>query len=586
MARKKRDDEEAARKKRDEEEERDIEEAEEAEEPAEEEAVLEEEPADVEEEEPADIEEEEEEAAEEEEAEEEEAAATAPPRPRARTPILTIVLLFLNLLAAPPFLMLLFFDYTARQAWSYATFMNRVAAYGLPLSDEENVVPTAFYTRPRLYMDPDKLKAAYTSSVRPRGGAPAVPEPFQAVDTIEEPIEYTIRPSQIDDRAKKDLFTTNGLTDPVATLDEEVNRLKRVVPQYIDDAAKKFLEERPDEAKRRAAAEKILLSLAWNTRQVEAMKNRVDQAKAGEELDNLVSDAVKRRMLVDLLAPLNIYRPGYTAIEELKKDKDKGARDEAKYDRTFTVEKACELDPKTPTEFKFKLDELQDLVQKRLDESIAPTYSTTFHEGDQLAGKARDDANKRHAVAFLLVTVARLRPPESSEPVVAKGLERAQVISGFYEFAQAAANYVRALRVLEQRVLYAIEVDTSGFVVHDKADPTKVTGRTDGFVAQVNADIARLHKLQADIEYTRQRNADFTKQVARYQEQYNERVALRDEALKKLVEARGVTAKMQVQLRALEDQLFEAQTFLSDAATRNAQLEKEIKQAETKARGK
>src|SRR5438067_3828893 len=105
----------------------------------------EEEPA-LEPEEPADADR----AAEEEEEEEED--WNRPPRPR--TPVFTIVLLILNFLIAPVFVLLLYFDYTARYQWSYATFLNRVLTYGLPFAEEEDAASAAFSTRPRMRIEP------------------------------------------------------------------------------------------------------------------------------------------------------------------------------------------------------------------------------------------------------------------------------------------------------------------------------------------------------------------------------------------------------------------------------------------------
>src|SRR5260370_31082318 len=98
-----------ARKRRDKEEELEVEEAQEealdAEEPAGEPLDLDEPPDD-------------ERGADEPPEDEDEEEVDAPPRPR--TPIFTIVLLILNFLAAPPFVILAFMDYTARLQWSHA----------------------------------------------------------------------------------------------------------------------------------------------------------------------------------------------------------------------------------------------------------------------------------------------------------------------------------------------------------------------------------------------------------------------------------------------------------------------------------
>src|SRR6266404_4753630 len=223
-----------ARKRRDEEKELEIEEAEEealeAEEPPDDDRHADEPPED----------------------EEEEEVERAP---RPRTPIFTIVLLILNFLAAPPFVILAFMDYAARLQWSHATLVNRMGPLGLPLAQDETAASAWAQTRPRVRIDNDKLAAAYKS--RPRPGAPAMNEPFQSVDTTEEPISITIKPSQIDGAVKADLF--QGLGQGVSTLEEEVERLKGLVPQKIEEAATQYVKDRGTEDKKRAAAEKILL---------------------------------------------------------------------------------------------------------------------------------------------------------------------------------------------------------------------------------------------------------------------------------------------------------------------------------------
>src|SRR6266581_2791255 len=93
------------------------------------------------------------------EAEEEAEEAERPPRPR--TPIFTIILLIMNFLAAPPFVLLAFMDYAARQQWSSATFLQRVFPLGLPLREDEKAASAAIQTRPRVRFDSDTLKQVY-----------------------------------------------------------------------------------------------------------------------------------------------------------------------------------------------------------------------------------------------------------------------------------------------------------------------------------------------------------------------------------------------------------------------------------------
>jgi hypothetical protein len=490
---------------------------------------------------------------------EEKDEAEVPPRPR--TPILTIVLLILNFLAVPPFLILLVLDYSARQQWSYSTFMNRLYALGLPMQDEEDAAPAALYTRPRLRIDSDRIKSVYSN--RPKApGTPGFSEPFQPVDTVDESVDARVRPSQIGDQVKSDLFRSVG--DPVGTLDEEVRRLKGKVPAILDEATNKFVADQANPQKKLAALEKLLLPLAWNTQQVEKLQAWIDKVKDnGPELDKLLAEAVQRRMLCDLMAPMNIYRPG----------------DVTKFPIERIGERATDKDGKDLDEFEFKLDHLQDLLAKRFDHAIARQHIGEVHVGDPFNGKERDDIEKRHSIAFLMVALSQLKAPAQKEPLMPKLFERAQLVCGLYEFAQAAANYTRTLRFLEQRVLNYIEWDREGYVVRDKEG--KVIGRTEfSFVERLPADIERIKKVKADIEFTRKRIKDLESQRDRYQKQFEERQELLTSETKKLIEARGTTKKLWDEAAALNAELFRSLVFLSEAGARNEALEAQIAQLE------
>ncbi len=518
----------------------------------EEEADEDEEADDAEDAEDAEDEEEAEEAADAEEEEEEE-ERELPPRPR--TPIFTIVLLILNFLVVPPFVLLLFMDYAARHQWEYATFLNRVYAWGLPLAEDENATPAWYYTRPRLRIDGDKLKDVY--SKRPKApGTPAVPEQFQAVDTVEEPVSFRITPSQIDEQAQRDLFTGAGLGPGVTTQEEEVARMKALVPGEIEKAAEAFVAAQNTPDKKLQAARDILLAVCWSPKQIDALEQQIEAAKANPAaLDALLKDAVQRHLLIDLLAPMNIYRPG--DVEQ------------------FSVEKAADYNA-------YPLPVLQDLLAKRFDQAVSGQHIGAVHYGKDFEGKPRDDIQKRHAIAFLLFDLARLKAPGAKEMLLPRYFERAQVVCGMYEFTQAAANYVRCLRVLDDRVVHAIEVDREGYIVQGK-DLT----RTDtGFVQRHGAEIRDMKKLVAAIEFTRKRVKDLTEKRDFYEKQYNARLELLNQTTKDVVEARQKTAKMLSELRELQEELFTAQKQLSDAAERNARLEAQIRAAEAELTGR
>ena len=507
-------------------------------------ATEEEEPAAEEEQEAEELEAEEEEAVAEEgeeEEEKEEEEAELPPRPR--TPIFTVVLLALNLLAAPIFVLAMYMDYAARFQWSYPTFVNRVIVWGLPLEADEKGPGLSLAGRPRLRLEPEALKSAYTSP----GRSGKASGDFELVDTIDEPIASVIKPSQIDDSVKRDLFTKNGLDEPVATLEDEVRRIKVKLPGWINEAAKKVTESADTPAKKEAALVRILLPLAWSTDQVEKLRARIDAAKAQgpAELDNLLVEAAKRRMLLDALGPMNIYRPG---------DVEK-----------YSVEKACEED----------LSVLEGLLGMRIGEAINPTHQANVHLGESLLKQQqRDDAEKRHNIAFLLTTLSRVKVPESKEMLVPKGYERAQVVCGSFEYAIAATNYARTLPVLEKRILELIERDREGYVVE------KGQSRAGGFVASHKDYINLMKKAQTEIDYSKKRLKELAVERDRFQKQYEARAKLLTEVKMQLVSERKKTAEELKLLREKEKELFDALRDLSDAADRNFRLERRIVEAE------
>jgi hypothetical protein len=523
MARKQRDDDEDIER-----DDAEVEEEAEAEEESEaqEEQAIEEEPA---EEEEAALEEEVDEPRHDDEEPPEEAEnIELPPRPR--TPVLTVVLLILNALMVPVFLILLVADYSGRQQWAQATFINRLYLYGLPLQEEEANASLWYGTRPRLRLDGDKLKAAYAS--RPHPGAPSFSDPFQPVDTVEEPLSFHIRPSQIDDQVKGDLFRLNGLGDPVATIDDEVARLKRTVPQAIQDAAAKFAEATPP-ADKKKKVEQILLPLAWSVKQVDVLQDRINNANDAE-LDALLKEAVERRLLTDFMAPVNIYRPG---------DMSK-----------FPVEKVADLD--------IKIEELRDLLVKRF-----------VYVGAEFDGKPRDDIEKRHAIAFLMVALSQLKVPGATEPLFPKGLERAQVINGLYEFTQAAANYPRTLQALNNRVLDVIVTERDGYLLTSGKGLTRTET---GFTEQHSAEIERLKKEKAAIVFTQNRIKELTKQRDFYAVQYKQRLALLGDVTKQLLQAKADTAKLHAEVDDMNQQMYRSLRYLSKAQEENDSLEARI----------
>ncbi len=152
--------------------------------------------------------------------------------------------------------------------------------------------------------------------------------------------------------------------------------------------------------------------------------------------------------------------------------------------------------------------------------------------------------------------------------------QRTQVVSGLYEFTQAAANYPRTLDVLRRRVLHGIETDRDGYFAKGKGIMVI------GFRNTLSDDIERLRKVKADIDFAVKRDKQLETQRDRYEKEYDARLVLVTDVTKKLTDARAVTAQKRAELNQLQQELFDAQKYLSGAADRNAELERQIQATE------
>src|SRR6516164_7795633 len=143
--------------------------------------------------------------------------------PRPRTPMLAMVLIVLNIVAALAFTFLLVMDYSKRQAWSYAVFKHDLGLMGLPLKEEESVPSASRVTIPRQELDSEQLKRAFSERPQTKGG-----EPFQPVMlTLSNPIlPQHLTPEILNDWFRKNDWY-NDVGEPVPTLEAEVGRLKK-----------------------------------------------------------------------------------------------------------------------------------------------------------------------------------------------------------------------------------------------------------------------------------------------------------------------------------------------------------------------
>ena len=509
------------------------------------------------------------------------------PRPRGKNTGLTIALCVANALAALAFTYLLVLDFQKRQDWSYAVFMNELYIQGLPLQEEDDGPTASRVTTPRQRLESKQINDVFS----PRGGKGGGENAFWTVD---EPFPNRIRPTDLTKEVLKDYFGNQGV--PVATLEEEVKRLKKEVPKDIARAAQETVTalKGADDAAKRQFAARLLLPLAYDVYQVEAIDRALKGAK-GPKLDARIQEAVQRSLLVGILAPCEIFRPGDVG----KTVKDKSGKD--KFEPKFFVEKAGDLDYS-------KVEDLEKLLDQRFDVAIADKFDGTVHQGPDWDAVKRLSWEKRQTIGFLLLAIANLHKPDVSQPAQFKlvllypetgaaagapNLLRAQTVLGLYEFAAAAQNLPLAWRSLEEQLLEATRIDRQGFDIVFNGKGKDVQSRAlDGklvrnqaFIDKRAAEIKQIRELTVQLKKAEDRLKDLQEQDSTVKKNFEIREEHLKAMTKNLLEARKETAKQVAELRVKEKQLFQAQEVLRDAAERNAQLEKEIRNEERKATG-
>jgi hypothetical protein len=529
---------------------------------------------------------------------EEESVDEGPVAPPAKTSKAVIVLILLNLIAAPTFLVFAYMDNMVRVQYSYRTMLNYVQVWGLPLKSEDDAESLSNQTRPLIVLTPDQLKAEFNK----RPGVKRTNEQFAPFEEmLEKRIPFQLRPRDMSPALLRDVFQFHP-EKAVATLDDEIGRLKTSLPSKIEEAAeevKQTLAKKTDEEKRaivkkalspftwdsaqakkretqlnetkgaeldaemkRTVIRNVLFTFAWDVWQVKKLEDRLKGAK-GADLDNLLDDAIQRRIYYDILAPINVFRPG-----------------EIKDAKNYKIEKLSDLKA-------YSLDKVKEFMQERLAASIADKYDPDVHMGDYWSKAnsgqdpvTRDSIEKRQKIAFIMFTLSQVTVPTlDKKPLYPKGIERAQIVCGLYEFTTSSIHYMRALRILEERITSAVIADRQGYVTALKGNPGQWT-ITEGFIAEYEADIDRLVKIVEHIEGAQKRLADLKMQRDHYQKIYNQRATQHDDIVKKLLKARKNNENYIKDLRELQDQLHAALKDLSEAAERNFRLEADIRAIE------
>jgi hypothetical protein len=516
----------------------------------------------------------------------------APSAPSPKITTTALVLIFLNIIMSLAVLTLAVLDHVQRTKDSYRTVINYAKVWGLPLKEEDEGASISSVTRPVNRLTSEQLAKAFAER---RTGKSVGSDKFQ---NIEEDTAFLIRPSDMSENVVKDLFW--DLQNPVKTLDEEIERLKTAIPTKISEAATEVAEtllKKPEPDKRkfardylaisgdaaqtkaieeqigaasgaalddfvkRAIVHRTLFTIAFNVFQVDELDKKLTAAK-GAELDKLVSESIQRRLYYDILAPINVYRPG-----EMSDSKTR-----------FEIEKMA--DPKV------SLDDIKKMLEKRLDAAIAPQYLIDVHLGKEFwdsgspteAAKTRDAIEKRKHIGFILFTLGQVNKPLIGAKLFDKGVERAQVVCGLNEFTNASLAYVNTIDVLDGRIARAAEASRQGWLVVPKDGKQEI--RTPGFIDIYELEVDRLVKIRERIAIAEKRLGEVKKQRDQFNTLYDERAKQYKDALDRLLTERKNTEKLAKDLRELQVQLHEALVNLAEAGERNFQIEAEIRAIE------
>jgi hypothetical protein len=473
----------------------------------------------------------------------EEEEETPPLKPRVTG--LTLVLCVLTLLAAGGAFVVVALDHGKRQEWSYAVFLNDLSLMGLPLEEEDHASSASRETVTPISLDPVLVNRAYQER---KAGGKGGSEPFRAVD---EAFAQRIRPRDIGPDTEKLIFA--GLGEPVKTLEDEVERVKRRLPADIDAAAQEAGKDLPSDAKRQELAAKLLLPLAHTPFQIEALGKRLKAAK-GADLNTLLVKGAKLKMLADLLGPLEEERPLGT--------KNKVLQTLADLDNPMVA------------------DEAQALLIKRVEATRAERHDPEL-AGDDWAGKQRTSMDKRQAIAFLLYAISQLKKPDG-QPLYPKGLDRTAAVVGLLETTYAADSYALALRQIQDRVTRSHEVELGGYRF---ADGDKIEELPE-FAQKYPEEIKNIQDLRAVIANRTFRLKELQEQVERHKMQLKDRQEHYDGVSKQLLELRAETARLVKGLERLQREYFLAQRRLAEAAEINRQKEQEIRYRERAAKGR
>jgi hypothetical protein len=450
--------------------------------------------------------------------------------PKPKTSPLTLALCILNVLAVLGFAYCLLLDLEKRQAWSYAVFLHDLAIMGLPLQDEDTGSSASRETAPKPNLRSEQLHAAYQN----RKPGMRVAETFQ----IDDPgIPARILPEHLSDETLKDYFGNLYVKTPdiVNTLEKEVGRIKASILVDIEKASRETVDAAKTPEDKRQQLEKVLLPLACNVfqaRELDKFMRAVEDAR----LDTVLAEAVQRRLILDILQPIEMIRPSDVLQPYLEQGGD------------LT---------------KLTLKQLQDKLTARLDNAMTAL------------NQKKDTIDKRANIAMVLFAIAHAAKPDGKF-LYSDGPERTQLAVGINEYTLATLAYTEAERKLEKRMIQLISHDREGNQVQNGED----VERTPGFIDYYPVLIQELRNVLGKVDQAEKRLAALKDQAAQAKKTLEDRQEHLNIMKDKLIRAREKTSKKLAELRLLQTQLFRAQLELTDAAEVNFRLEMILRKEE------
>jgi hypothetical protein len=498
-----------------------------------------------------------------------------PIEPKPRTSILNLLLCVLNIAAAGAFVYFLQLDLEKRRAWSLACLMTDVRIVGLPQANEDKGPQGVVETDPKPALLSEDLKDAYNK--RKPGGPPLKGE-FISPDQMPKP---RITPKDLDDGRLKSIFS--GLGDaPVATLEAEVLRVNGIVLNDINAAA---VEAAKAETDKRKKLEIVLLAFAADAYELAAL-DKMLRATDDSKLEDLLAAAYERRMLLDILKPVEYHRWGDPKLPYL------------------SLKNTSDLSG-------LNIDELKENLTGRLKNAAEEdVFRSKYYRGVE-EGKARNAVEKRDNIACLLFTIAHVQKPDG-KLLYERGAERTQTVLGLYAFADAAEKFNTAMKTMADQLIEKIEEDRQGVLV--KMNKKQLKDYIDKKMSDKNISEAELKQLSASyeamdakdsivfrttaftenyralIDELRQRSREIEEQekILHAKTDQKDKAKRAFEAGVDEVKAkekdlrveRTNTAKLLVEVQAVQNQLFRSQRELATAHDDNEELARRIRQME------